>query len=221
MRNKNIGWLFFGLSLFFLVVFEPLSLTGYSVAGAPENYVNYLQVMGIGFLLLSLMIFASSRTLDAIIIPTSPSRKIDRKRANRGVRHPGKVYVISGKRGNVSSIRETQRYGIYKELRKYGIKPSKMMVEGQSRNSEQNLLYSFRKLKERGAKDIGIASAPGHLKKFEVIKKYLENKGLIDSEMRLHRLETDHELSERLYNFLGLQKYRAKKVLRKVKRSKR
>lgn len=125
-------------------------------------------------------------------------------------------YVISGEKGDVKHLRDSQRYGIYKHLRKMGVIPNNMIVEGKSHDTEENLLYSLKKLSEKleaRPVEVGFVSYPGHLNRFEDFYKKAIKKGLIDeSDFVFHKIETDETNEEKAY-----EQNPARKVLHRYK----
>ena len=209
MRHKNKWGLSF-LIIAFILLLIPFSfnITGAAI-GTLQGF-SYLHAIGFAFLLISILIFASRQTLDAIIIPTSPSYEIDTERTDKALgehyKGKGNVLMITGKIDK--PIKDSQVYKIYQHLRNSGIKPSQMVVEGKSKNTLENVLFSLDKLKKMGAKDVGIASNPSHLDRFEYIIKKAKEEGIIDEKFTIHRLETSENLSQKLYEGLANLKYR-------------
>ncbi|MCX6749235.1 MAG: YdcF family protein [Candidatus Pacearchaeota archaeon] len=152
-------------------------------------------------------------------MPTGPSYDIDAKRTKKayeeGKENKGQVYLISGRIDK--PLKTSQVYSIYKQLRGYDIHPRQMLIEGKSANTLENVLFSLEKLKKRGAHDIGIASSPIHLDRFEYIIKKAKEKGIIDKNFRVHRLETDESFKEWFYGVLAnlKEKYRLRKGIPK------
>jgi len=219
MRYKVESALFFLMVsiVFLLISFKPTMIGG--VIGV-NSKISYFYLFSIGFFLASVLIFATRQTLDAIMIPTG-SYKLDRERTDRAVKddeavkedHPEKshqIYLISGRidRDEKGSAKDSQVYGIYKRLREYGIKPVKIRIEGKSKNTLENVLFSLEKLKKMGAHDIGIASYSTHLDRFEDLIKQAKKEGLIGKDFRVHRLETPEGLKEKLYGTIHRAVYR-------------
>lgn len=205
MRHRTEkGSFFLIISIIFLLFSFTPTMTGAAI-GTLQSF-SYLHIIGFAFFLISILIFATRQTLDAIIIPTGPSFEEDEERTERAVKEGTKLkdkgyYVISGEKG-LQELKHGQRYNIYKELRKSGIKPSQMIVEGDSRNTLENAVYSLRKLKDRDVRDVGIVSYPGHLDRFKDIIKQAQKEGIVDSKFKIHRIETDETLREKFYEFI-------------------
>jgi hypothetical protein len=115
--------------------------------------MNILFIFGI-ILFLILFILISRRKLDAIMIPIGPSYEIDRERASAAAKRyahgKGADYlIISGALGEGKTLKESKRADIYQTLRSYGIKAGDIRIEGKSKNSLENLLYSLKKVKKK------------------------------------------------------------------------
>lgn len=186
------------------------TITGATI-GTLQSF-SYLHIIGFAFFLISILIFASKQTLDVIIIPTGPSYEIDKERTEKALeeykKEKGSVFMITGRIDEPK--RNSQVYKIYQHLRNSGLKPSQMIVEGKSRNTIENVLFSLEKLKKKGAKDIGIASNPSHLDRFEYVIQKSKEEGIVNENFRVHRLETPENLREKIYGFLADMKTRYK-----------
>lgn len=218
MDKNKIGLVFFIIALGFL--FSP-SLTGNVVDG---NYsFNPLFLTGFVFLLLSFLIFVSRQKLDAILIPTSfsPEKDIERTDAAAKEYLQGKgadYMIISGALGG-KKLSESQRAKIYERLRGYRIKPSEMRIEGESKNSLENLINSLKKIKDKGAKRLGIASNPSHLDRYGDILRAAKREGIVDRGFKLYRIETSESFTDKLYGFFSrlFYRYKLSKGIKKAK----
>jgi len=221
MRHKNRSGLFFlaiSISLF-LISFNP-AISG----GVIEVNTNISPsfVIGLVFLVLSLLVFASKQTLDAILIPTG-TLDADILRTDTAVREKKKLkergyFVISGyyPRGNLEGIRKSQDYMIYKRLREQEppIVPEEMMVEGQSHDTLENTLYSLKKIKQRAEKegitgtlDVGITTYHSHFKRFVDFYEKAVKKGMLKrGDFRLHEIPTPETEEDRKYGASPLRR---------------
>ena len=209
MRHKTEkGFFFLVIAIIFLLFSFTPTITGAAI-GTLQSF-SYLHAIGFAFLLISILIFASKQTLDAIIIPTGPSFEIDKERTEKALeeykREKGGVFMITGRIDK--PVKDSQVYKIYQHLRNSDIKPSQMIVEGKSRNTIENVLFSLEKLKEKSAKDVGISSNPSHLDRFEYIIQKAREEGIVNKNFRVHRLETPENLREKIYGFLANMKTR-------------
>jgi len=215
MRYKiELASFFLIVSAVFLLIFFKPTMTG-GVIGV-NSEISYFYLFSIGFFLASVLIFASRQTLDAIMIPTG-DYETDKQRTDRAIQedkdvkegHPKKshqVYLISGRIDK--PIKTSQVNEIYKRLRSYGIKPKNIRIEGKSKNTLENVLFSLEKLKKMGAHDVGIASYPTHLDRFEDLIKEAKKEGIIYKNFRVHRLETSEDFKEKLYGIIHRAFYR-------------
>ena len=221
MRKNIIGTVLFVMGLAFLLEPASFNITGNVILENSQIGFSYFYIVGITFLFASMVIFASRQSLDAIIIPTGggewdPENQMysqDRERAKTAIEHKkelkgDKYFVISGHKGEgKENIRKGQSYSIYKFLRRHGIKPSQMIVEGKSHNTLENVLYTLKKIKEREEKDgvkrpwnIAFVSYPGHLKRLEDFENEAVRKDLVDKkDFKFHKISTGGYTEGRAY----------------------
>lgn len=109
----------------------------------------------------------------------------------------------------------SQRYRIYKHLRDQDIIPSQMMIAGGA-NSVGNMLYALPKISNKisgnGSFEIGIASYPLHLDRFEQIIKKQTSLGNLRPIYNIHRLETKQDFFEWGYEKLHIIKDKLRKI---------
>ena len=220
MKKNKIGAIFLVLSLIFLLIPSSLNITDNVIAENISVVFNFFYILGLIFFSSSMIIFASRQNLDAIIIPTGggewdSEKKMysqDRDRTQKAVEERDQLkkkgyflisgYVPKGKE-NKRVYKGSQTQDIYRELRKYGIKPSEMRIEPQARNTIENVVYSLKKVKKRGGRDVGIVSYPGHLDRFEDIIERGKKEGIIDKNFEIHRIPTRYKETpkEKAYEF--------------------
>lgn len=222
MNKNKVGLIFLVLSFVLFILPYSINLTGNVISGSYFVKPSYLNLVGLVFLVLSFVIFVSRKSLDAIIIPTGPSKEVGVERADRAANEyesrGSKIILITG--SYEPNTKNSQRYAIYKELRKYGIKPSDIRVEGHSKNTLENTLNSLKKLKRGGAHKIGIASNPSHLDRFQYIVNRAKKEGIVDKNVRLYRLETHEDIGSRTYGFFAnlINRYKLSGGLEKAKK---
>ena len=204
-HKKQKGFYFLMISLIFFMVQFNFNLTG-NVVGFNASF-SYFRIIGIVTFLISILIFASRQTLDAIMIPTGQeeNERVDRA-YEEGKKNEDQIYLISGKIDKPTKSSEV--YKIYKRLRGYGIKPKDIKLEAKSKNTLENVLLSLEKLKKMGAHDIGIASYPKHLDRFEDLIEEAKKEGIIDKNFKVHRLETPESFEQWFYGILHRAVYR-------------
>lgn len=217
MKKRILAWGFFLLGIFILIFFGNFNFTGNVIS----DYVNFSyipNVIALTLIFLSLILFMARKGIDAIVIPTGGGEfdkeegmyQMDRDRARTALEHGGDLekegyFVISGYMGgNKKEISEGQSYSIYKFLRKHGIKPSQMMVEGKSHDTLQNVIYTLKRIKAREQKDgdekpwdVAFVSYPGHLDRFEDFVKQAEKKGIVGKgDFIFHKISTGKSTDE-------------------------
>ena len=213
-RTFALGFLILGMIALF---FGDFNFTGNVIS----DYFNssYIpNVIALILTFLSLILFMARKGLDAIVIPTGGGEFDkeegmyfqNRNRARTALEHGEDLekegyFVISGyKGGNQKEISEGQPYSIYKFLRRHGIKPSQMMVEGKSHDTLQNVIYTLKKIKEREQKrgdkkpwNVAFVSYPRHLERFEDFVKRAEKKGIVEKgEFIFHKIPTGKDTKE-------------------------
>ena len=197
-----------------------VSLTG-AFVGISYFKNSFPFLFGLVLFFISVFLFLHKVSLDAVIIPTAPSKEIVKRRAERASRERSNqmVYVISGAKEK-GSLKETQRYEIYRELRRHGIKPEEIILEKKSRNTIENLMDSLELLKKKGARKIGISSNPSHLDRFETILHEAKKEGLIDKEIKIYRLRTDESFGESIYGFFAklINQYKLREGIKNSKK---
>lgn len=168
-----------------------------------------------GFILIlgSLLMFVTRKSLDSVIIPTGGDEAEDIERAKEGEKaydERNADYIVVS--GNIRDSEEdkNQSRRIVAELKRHGINPSKITIEGRARDSIQNIIYSFRKIKQRGGTRVGIVSYPDHLNRFTEIFHRAQSEGLIDPKFKLYRIPTKENQREKFYEVLAhvLHKYK-------------
>jgi len=201
MRHKfGLGFLSLIISIISLAFSFNPTLTG-NVIGTNVN-TSYFYFISLVFFILSILIFTSRKTLDAIIIPGGQEKQERTERAVKEYLGGGaNILLISGRIDK--PIKTSEIYSTYKRLRSYGIKPGEMVVEGKSANTLENVLFSLEKLKKRGAHDVGIASNPTHLDRFEYVIKKAKEEGIVDKDFRVHRLETSETAGQWIYGVVS------------------
>ncbi|MDP3991906.1 MAG: ElyC/SanA/YdcF family protein [Nanoarchaeota archaeon] len=220
MRHKN-SWGLFLLTIsiaLFLISFNP------TISGGVIDIntgISLSFIIGLVFFILSLVILASRQTLDAILIPTgdlSPDLKRTKRAYKEGEERKDQVYMILG---NLDQpLNKSEVYRIYKQLRSHEIPPSKIRIEGKSKTTLENVLFSLEKLKKMGAHDVGIASYGTHLNRFEYLIDKAKEEGLVDKDFKVHRLEVPETWGEHIYGVVSnlLYRYELRKGLHNAER---
>lgn len=217
--KKQIGVITLLLSIIFLST-GIKGITGNIIKEYFQETFLHLHFVGLILLFISIFLFISKKSLDAIIIPTAGRKEEDLERTKRAEKEKTEYYLISGEKEKDKQLKETSRAVIYKELRKYGIKPSQIKIEGKSGDTLENILYSLKKLK--AVKKIGIASYPGHLKRFKYIINKAKDEGIIPADLKVTYFPTKETLNEKAYGLLALlkEKYKLRQGINKAKEHK-
>jgi len=212
MKKIFLTLLLVGFVFLFLSV--DTTFTG-AVIGADVKITNTL------FFIFSLIFFASSfvlfvinKSLESLVIPTG-TLEADQKRVETAMRSytrtKNKPYVlVSGEihrdeKGQAE--KESQQYSIYKGLREnYGLKPFDFIIEGKSRDTLENFLYSIKKLERKGINHIKIATNPTQYWTFKLFEREAKREGLVDDSFKVEPLYTSETPKEFIYGILAYAK---------------
>ena len=193
----------FLLLAFFISSLPHLNFTG-AVIGELSLNQSIFNFVALAFFIISAFLFLSRKSLDAIVIP-SGTWEADIDRAGKALSEKDKLkdngyFVISGYKGEgFEGMRRGQSYRIYKYLRDHDVLPKDIRVEGKSHDSEENVLYTLKKMKEMEEKrgrekpiDIAFVSSPSHLQRFQDFYEEAVRRGLVDKkDFRFHEIKTE------------------------------
>jgi len=162
--------------------------------GNPLNFLNLLTVISF---VLFLFVFLSGRKLEAILVPTG-SHKSDRERARRGAKYYHEhekerpSVLISGSVDEKYGRRfpTSQPGHIYKYMRKEDVPRDAFLFEPESKNTEENVLYSAKVIRKKGIKVVDVVSNPSHLWRFKSLFKKAKEEGLIDKGVKINYIPT-------------------------------
>jgi len=212
---KKISVLFLGLGFIFLFSSVYFSVTG-AVIGNNNIVANKLSlIIGLSFLIGFFILHIHSKSLEAIVIPTG-DLEADEKRTERAMaeypRDEEKTpYVlVTGDikydaHGKIK--KDSQQSSIYKELRnKYNLNPSDMIIEGKSRDTLENFLYSIKKLKKKKIDKMEISTNRTQYWRFKMFEQEAKREGLIKDSFEITPLYTQESLSQFAYGTLALMK---------------
>ena len=172
--------------------------------------------------------------MDAIIIPTGSGGEKDKERARRALAEEDRLtnkgyFLISGYSQKELDKNNRQVYQIYKTLRRAGIRPKKMGLEGKSHDTRENVIYALEKIRKRACKQghmgpikVGIVSYPGHLNRVEDFIEQSEKIGLTNkNEFEFERIETPETEDERKYESDPLRRLRHQYKLHTMRKYKK
>ena len=213
MKKQPFIFLIAGFVFLFLSVDGTLTgaVTGPSVKITDNLFFVFSQV----FFVVSLILFVVNKSLESLVIPTG-NFEADQKRLRTAMtdyldRKGPKPYVlVSGaiqrdERGRAK--RNSEQYSIYKELRgRYGLKPSDFIIEGKSKDTLENFLYSVKKLKRKKINRMKIATNPTQYWRFKLFEEEAKREGLVDSSFELEPIYTSESIKEFIYGVLAYVK---------------
>jgi len=212
---KRISLILFVTGLILLIISLDLNITG-AVIGSSTIQIenNYLFIISLVLLIISAVFFVANKSLESLVIPTG-TFEADKKRvevAMRSYAHSrDKPYLlVSGEihRNEEGDIeRGTQQYSIYRELRDhYGLKPSDFIIEGKSRDTLENFLFSIRKLKKKRINHLKIATNPTQYWRFKLFERQAKREGLLEESFEIEPLYTSESPKEFVYGVLSYVK---------------
>lgn len=195
------------------IILFAIPLAGFSINGAvvgisKEISPDYFILAGAIFLLFSVMILASKSGIEAIVVPTG-EKEANVKRAKEAVNKYQEFYeiekpylFITGKltKDTLGKIKpDAEVREIYKVLRKAGIKPSEMILESKSENTLENFMYSLEKFKEKGIKEMQVATSPIHYQRFKLFEQEAKKQGFLDKSFKMVPIYTEQTLYDTIY----------------------
>ena len=144
------------------------------------------------------------KSLESIVIPTG-GRNLEenQKRLETAMRH----YFENGQTPYIL-ITGGDSYlpAIYKGARKFGLKPTDFIIEGRSKDTLENFLYSIEKLKERKISSVKIATNLTHYWRFKLFEREGKKKNFIDDSFRIEPAYTSENPRELVYGILAYVK---------------
>jgi vancomycin permeability regulator SanA len=206
--KKKFGFLFLILSIIFLSSLFNFNVTGNIVKNYFWSDFSFLNFIEMVLFFLSLFLLTSRKSLDAIIIPTGGGSERTKKSLEAYGKRDVGYFVISGKLEGGESLNKSQRADIYRDLRKYGIKPKEIKVEGKSSDTLENAIYSLENLREN--ERVGIVSYPKHLERFRYIVEKMREEGKISKGVKIEYIPTDQTFKQWAYGMVANIKERGR-----------
>lgn len=207
-------YLLFVFGLVFVFFSISFSFNGAVIGKNYDILDRGMFILGIVFLSCSFVLYIHSKSLEKTIVIPTGSLEADKDRTSRAMieysKYHGKTpyLMISGdiQRDTHGKIKkDSQCFGVYKESRKCGIKPSDMIIEGKSKDSLENFLYSIRILKKKGIKKMDIATNKTQYWRFKMFESKAKKEGLIEGDFEIAPLYT-HKNPLQFYGILALIK---------------
>lgn len=148
-----------------------------------------LSYLPLTFLLLGILILLNlEKNLEAIIVPTGPDGKIDRQRALAGAevyqKNPESLVVISGFL-NDGRFLGSQSSEIYRTLRRAGVPRGKIEIEGNSRDTLENVRYSSEIILREGIRKVTVATDKDHARRIGMLFQTAKDEGLVPESLEV------------------------------------
>lgn len=161
-----------------------------------KSNLSFTPLLYLGLIFFVLSILTSSKSLETILIPTGMPKAI-RERAKKAVeilkKEKDSYVLISGEIERDERRRpkaDDSTYQIYKELRKNNFYPKQMIIEGKSRDSLENFLYSLKRLNKKGISKIKIVTNPLHYARFKLFEKKARKQNMLPENFEMSPVYT-------------------------------
>ena len=178
MKKSVIVLLFAGMILFFIG-------TKFTVNGAffgQNSSINYVNLVGLFFIIGSMILLVQKDSLEAIIVPTGPTEKIGRERAVKGAnrfhKNPSRYVIVSGQYDN-GKYGGSQSQKIYEELINGGVSKDHIIFENRSRNTRENVAYTSNIINEKNIGKVIIATDKAHAGRFKMLFQKAKKEGTV------------------------------------------
>jgi len=218
MRKNNIALIFFVTGVFLSLASS--KITGNFISDSFDFKFSYFSYGGIIFILLSYLIFMSRQKLDAIVIPRGGGEwdskeemySQDEERTKKALRRKRRLnekgyFVVSGLKKEGEETPEGQSKSIERYLTNHGVSSEKIIIEGKSHDTLENVLYTLKKIKEKEIKEHGktqkpirvaFVSYPEHLKRFEDFENQAVKDGFFEKgDFEFYKIRTFPEWEKR------------------------
>ncbi len=211
MKKLSLISIFLGIIFIFLSL--SFTITG-GIVGINFSEIRIsnpvLFVIGFVFIFVPTLVIMAKK-LESLVIPTGQiggameKRISEAKRSYSHYKGDTPYILVTGviHRDKKGRPKKTQQYQTYSELRKYGLKPSDMIIEGKSEDTLQNFLYSIKKLKKKDIDKMKIATNRTQYWRFKLFEKEAKKQRLLDKSFEIEPLYTKETPKEFAYGVLA------------------
>jgi uncharacterized SAM-binding protein YcdF (DUF218 family) len=211
MKQSNFALFIIGLMA--ILLFSDITFIGAAIQET-TNPTTPIFIIGLTLIMVALILQSTNNSLETILVPTgTPLAAKERTKTaiKEYKKETDKPYVlISGvlDRDESRKIKkDSQTYDIYKEFKKKSdIKPSEFIIEGKSKDTLENFLYSIKKLKDKNIEHVKIATNPTQYWRFKLFENEAKKEGLIKNSFEMTPLYTHETPKEFLYGVLAYAK---------------
>ena len=194
-RFVKIKFLFLVLGLVIFLFGLRFSITGAIIGGVFDSMI--FSLAGLFIMIAAFLSLVKRGSLEAILIPTGPSDEIGEERAVVGAeqykRHKDRenhrdVVIVTGEyNGKGGRFFGSQSDRIYRELRRSGVPKKSIILEGESEDSMDNVLYTCDEIRKRGdINEITIVSDNLHARRIEMLFGRAKDKGYVSKDLKIH-----------------------------------
>ncbi len=218
MRKLVYLLICFGLILLFFSL--EINFTG-AVIGTEIDVSNkILFVLSLTLFMVSFILYITQKSLEVLMIPTGVGDANLRRAEAAGKEYEKlknkkhKPYILitgeiqRNKQGKIK--KDSDQYEIYSYLRKnHHLKPSEFLIEGESKDTLENFLYSLKKLKNKSQTEeqnyakVIIATNPTQYQRFKMFEKQAKKQGLLDKDFQIKPSYTDESKKDFIYGILA------------------
>jgi len=191
----KISRIFLIISLILILFSININLTSYATLEAGK--ISFTPLFYLGLIFFILFILTTSKSLETIMILIGNEEAMverTKKAIEEFAKNKEKPYIlISGEIERDERNRprkDSQQYQIYTALRENNFLPKQLIIEGKSKDSLENFLYSIKRLEKKGIKKLNIATSPLHYARFKLFEKKAKKTGLIEKDFEINPLYT-------------------------------
>lgn len=200
MKRKILGFVLFIISLVLIFWNIEFSFTGNVIREYFNGQYIFLHLLGIAFFVVSIFILnVKNQGLEYLVIPTGWEK--DRIPRAREELDKGKIdkIIITG-HVDKGKIKGSHREKIYKAMREYGVKPSKMGILN-GIDSEEDVLYLGKMLKKGDG--VNFDTFPLHYLEYKTLIDKAKRDGNFPKGIRVKNAKTKQGIKEVLYGIAG------------------
>ena len=197
MKKLPLILLFTGFVFLFLSV--EVTFTGAAIGTNIKIMNGLFFILGLTFLIGSLVFLTKSDGLEYLVIPTGWEEPRIEKAKEELDRHKYDKIVITG-HVNKGESKGSHRQFYYNELRKYGIKPKQMMVLD-GIDSEEDILYLGKFVKPGDT--LYFDTFPLHFQEYKLLVDKAKRDGKFPKRVKLKNLKISQGFKEFVYGVAG------------------
>jgi hypothetical protein len=208
MPHKSfLGYVFLVISLSLIISGFFFSTTGNVINSSQHENLTLRNILGLVFFFLGLVLLAQREALEYLVIPIGGERwekpriKAARHAIEQG--HIDKIVLTGDINSEKEYLRHPEKYGnrgVYRELRKEGIKPGQMRIL-KGMDSEEDVLYLGQFVKPGDT--VRFDTFPLHFREYSTLIKKAQRDGKFPKNVALKNARIPQGRKETAYGILG------------------